>query len=116
MTDSLFACRHVKQNSPTAMCRPTLNFFLSLPMPSIPSFFTSCLFEDFLSVYCAVCFFPFDMLNEYEKKNEIITSHFLLMIDGGFERLNLILFHTETKCKHNRMAYVKLVIVNELSV
>jgi hypothetical protein len=28
----------------------------------------------------------------------------------------LILFHTETKCKHNRMAYVKLVIVNELSV
>lgn len=84
MTDSLFACRHVKQKSPTAMCRPTLNFFSLFPPHAINSFIFHFLFiwRFLVSLLCVfACFFPFDMLNE----NEIITSTFFLcMIDGGF--------------------------------
>lgn len=60
LNDWLTACLSSCQTeNPTAMCRPTLIFFFSfLLMPSIPSFFTSCLFEDFLSGYCLFAFFP----------------------------------------------------------
>lgn len=106
LNDWLTVCLSSCQTkNPTAMCRPTLNFFLSLPHQ-----FLHFSLLVYLKISCqfivCVCFFSlpfFDMLNE----NEIITSHiFYFTYDwwGIQMSLNLILFHTETKCKHNHIA------------
>ena len=76
LTVCLSSCQ---TKTPTAMCRPTLNFFpLSLFFFIFHFLFSWRFLVSLFWMFAFFSLFPFDMLNE----NEIITSHFFLWLMG----------------------------------